>query len=132
MAPIAGELDLIDPRVFDSMMKKKFHSKISIDGCSPSGGGGGTGARVIRIKHPTLTERMHRANFVIFVDRRDGVHVAKNRSSGKTGNVSTKELINILTRILVEHIFDGRMKVFQEGMRWRLKGAINKIVKDGA
>ena len=83
------------------------------------------------IKLPTLTDRMHRANFVIFVDHRDGVHVAKNRY-GPHGKVSTKELVNLLTRILVEHVFDGRMKVFQEGMRWRLKAVINKIVKDGA
>ena len=122
-----NDMDLLDPNKFDKMIKKKFHS-------ITEGGGGGSprlGAKQIRIKHPTLTERMHSANFVIFVDHRKGVHVAKNRY-GPHGEVSTKELINILTRILVEHVFDGRMKVFQEGMRWRLKGVINKIVKDGA
>lgn len=102
----------------DPMKVTKHRMKISSDG------GGGTG-------RPTLKERMHSADFVILVDHRDGVHVAKNRY-GAHGKVSTKELINILTRILVEHVFDGRMKVFQEGMRWRLKAVINKIVKDGA
>jgi hypothetical protein len=113
MGPRATDvvLDPLDPDKFDKALidNKKF-----------------------KITRPTLTERMHNANFVIFVDHRNGVHVAKNRHSGKTGKVSTKELINILTRILVEHIFDGRMIIFQEAMKWRLKAAIKKIVKDGA
>lgn len=83
------------------------------------------------IKRPSQRELLHRANLVLYVDYRDGVTIHKNRW-GPTGKVSTKELISLLTRILVEHVFGGRMKVFQEGMRWRLKGAINKIVKDGA
>ena len=125
MAPRA-DVDLLDPKIFDRLLKRKFHSKISSD----CGGGSGLSSQEIRIKHPTLTERMHSANAVIFIDKK-GVHVAKNRY-GPHGKVSTKDLINIVTRILVEHIFDGRMKLFQEGMHWRLKGAINKIVKDGA
>jgi hypothetical protein len=87
--------------------------------------------KISSTRRPTITERMHKADLAIFVDHKDGVRVVKNRH-GPHGKVSTKELINILTRILVEHVFDGRMKVFQEGMKWRLKGAINKIVKDGA
>jgi len=121
MGPRPGELDLIDPKVFDQKMKKIF-SKSSMDG------GGGSGG--FNITRPTLTERMHGANIVILIDRK-GVHIAKNRY-GPNGKVSTLELIDILTRILVEHVFDGRMKVFQEGMRWRIKGAIKKIVKEGA
>lgn len=111
----------------DPIEQTKINMKASMDGGGPSRSSAGGNL----IKHPTLTERMFRANFVIFVDPRDGVHVAKNRY-GPHGKVSTKDLINVLTRILVEHIFDGRMKLFQEGMRWRLKGVINKIVKDGA
>ena len=83
------------------------------------------------IDRPTRTELLHKATIVLYVDREDGVTIRKNRY-GPTGKVSTKDLINILTRILVEHIFGGRMKLFQESMRLRLKGAINKIVKDGA
>ena len=78
-----------------------------------------------------LMHRLHNADIVLYLDNNDGVYVAKNRW-GETGAVSVRELINILTRILVEHIFDGRMKLFQEMMRVRLKGAIHKIVKDGA
>ena len=84
-----------------------------------------------RFTRPTQRELLYNANLVLYVDRKDGVTIHKNRW-GPHGKVSTKELVNILTRILVEHIFGGRMKLFQEGMRWRLKGAINKIVKDGA
>jgi len=125
MTPTIGELDLIDPTVFDRMMKRKFRTKSDLDAS------GGSSSRSLNIKRPTFTERMHSANMVIFVDRKDGVHVAKNRY-GPHGKVPTKDLINLLTRILVEHVFDGRMRVFQEGMRIRLKGAIKKIVKDGA
>ena len=115
---------ILNPDQFDKVIKRKFSSKVTTEG----GPGGRSNFGITR---PTLTERMHDANFVIFVDHRKGVHVAKNRF-GPNGEVSTKELIEILTRILVEHVFTGRMKVFQEGMRWRLKGAIKKIVKDGA
>ncbi len=108
----------------DPIEQTKINMKVSSDG------GAGL-SRSSEIHRPTHMERLHRANFVIYVDPKNGVHVAKNRY-GPHGKVSTKDLINIVTRILVEHIFDGRMKLFQEGMSWRLKGAINKIVKDGA
>jgi hypothetical protein len=130
-------------------MKKQIFSKVSGDG----GGGGhthqlpgnyfsgvssGQGNHTHSIPShshhnpsPTSLQRHHHANIVLYLDSATGVFVGKNRW-GPNGKVSTKELINILVRILVEHVFDGRMTLFQGMMERRLKGAIKKIVKDGA
>ncbi len=80
---------------------------------------------------PSPVQLLHRSEFVIAADRH-GVEVYKNRFNNKTGNLSTEELINILTRMLTEHIFQGRMKVFQEAMHQKMKEALMKIVKEGA
>ena len=131
-------------------MKKLIYSKISGDG---GGGGGyhnhhvapggfssvsaGPGSHTHSFPShthdpgPFSLQRVHSANIVIYLDHKEGVYVAKNRW-GPSGEVSTKELINTLVRILVEHIFDGRMTLFQGMMERRLKGAIKKIVKEGA
>ena len=97
------------------------HSKASGD-CS----GGG-----YSIKKPSRTLLESRANVVLYVDRTDGVYIHKNRYDGKTGKVNTKDLVNILCHILSEHVFGGNIKLFQEGMRLRLKKAINRIIKKG-
>ncbi len=96
-----------------------LHSKVRIDG-----GGGG------RNRMPSLRDLMYSANVAIYLDQKTGVKVHKNRW-GATGKVSTNQLIEILCLILVEQIFNGRMKLFQEGMRIRLIWAIKKIVKRG-
>ena len=100
-----------------------IHQKASGD-CS---GGGGS----YSLRKPSRTLLETRANVVLYVDRTDGVYIHKNRYDGKTGKVSTKELVNILCHILSEHVFNGNIKLFQEGMRLRLKKAINRIIKKG-
>lgn len=83
-----------------------------------------------KIKHPTMRERMHSANVIIYIDHREGVFVHKNRY-GPTGKICTNDLVNILCHTLAEQVFDGRMIVFQEGMKKKFKKAINKIIKKG-
>ncbi len=83
-----------------------------------------------KIKHPTLMERTHSANVIIYIDHKDGVYVQKNRY-GATGKICTKDLVNILCHTLAEQIFDGRMILFQEGMKKKFKKAINRIIKEG-
>ncbi len=83
-----------------------------------------------KIKRPTPMERTHRATIKLYVDHTDGVHIAKNRY-GPTGNVNTECLVDILSHVLAEQVFDGRMVMFQEGMKRKFKKAINKIIKKG-
>ena len=90
----------------------------------------GCGSGKIKIRRPTQRELLFNANLALYVDHKDGVMIHKNRW-GATGKVNTEELIGILCRILVEHIFDGRMKLFEEGMYIRLKWAVKRIVKRG-
>lgn len=103
----------------------KYQMKVSSDG-------GGISHNRPLIKRPTRNELLYNAELALYVNSRDGkVNIHKNRF-GPTGEVSTKDLIDIVTRILVRQIFGNRMLVFRAGMRLRLKRAINKIVKEGA
>ena len=83
-----------------------------------------------KIKHPTMMECIHNATVIIYIDHKDGVNIHKNRY-GPTGKVCTKDLVNILCHTLAEQVFDGRMIMFQEGMKKKFKKAINKIIKKG-
>lgn len=82
-----------------------------------------------KIKRPTPMERTHHATIKLYVDRRDGVYIAKNRY-GPTGNVNTECLVDILSHVLAEQVFDGRMIMFQEGMKIKFIKAITKIIKE--
>ncbi len=83
-----------------------------------------------QIKRPTRMERTHSATVIIYIDHNDGVYIGKNRY-GPTGKICTKDLVNILCHTLAEQVFDGRMIMFQEGMKKKFKKAINKIIKKG-
>lgn len=83
-----------------------------------------------KIKHPTTLERDHRASLIIYVDHKDGVHIAKNRY-GPTGNVDTECLVDILSHVLAEQVFDGRTIIFQEGLKKEIKKAINQVIEKG-
>ena len=98
-----------------------LHEKSSTDG----GGGGG-----FKIKRPTQRELLYNALLAIYVDRKDGVQIHKNAINGITGNPSTEDLVPILCRVLVEHVFDGRMALFQAGMQKKLERAVNRIIKE--
>jgi len=83
-----------------------------------------------KIKRPSPMERTYRANIKLYVDHSNGVHIAKNRY-GPTGKVKTKDLIDIICYILTEHVFDGKIKLFQEGMiEESLKPAIYKVLEE--
>ena len=82
-----------------------------------------------KIKRPTPLERTHSASLILYVDRIDGVHIAKNRY-GPSGNVNTECLVDILSHILAEQVFDGRMVMFQEGMKIKLIKAMTKIIEE--
>ena len=83
-----------------------------------------------KIKHPTTLERTHRASLILYVDHKDGVHISKNRY-GAVGKVNTECLVDILSHVLAEQVFDGRTIIFQEGMKIKLIKVINKIIKEG-
>jgi hypothetical protein len=79
----------------------------------------------------TRPERLvEQADVAIIASRREGVNVIKNRYFGKTGKVEdTDELIVLLCRILVEHIFKGRMTMFQEAMKERMVKSLRRKLK---
>lgn len=83
-----------------------------------------------RIKRPTYMEKLYGSTLVIMVDYENGVTIEKNRH-GNCGKPSTKELVDILCHILASHVHDGRMMLFQEGLKTYLKKAVNKVLKKG-
>jgi hypothetical protein len=89
-----------------------------------------TSPNSFKIKRPGTLERTHRANLIMYVDHKDGVHIAKNRY-GPTGNVNTECLVNILSHILAEQVFDGRTIIFQEGLKKEIEKAINQVIEKG-
>jgi len=100
-----------------------IHSKESGD--CPSGGGG------LAITRPTKREREYRAEIILYLDRKDGVYIKKSRY-GNSGKVNTEELVDVLCHVLSSHVFfNSKIKLFQEGMKHRLKRAINRIIKKG-
>jgi hypothetical protein len=101
-----------------------LETKAIIDGFS---GGGGSSSNHLKIKRPTLTERMHKADAVIFVDQKDGVYIAKNRY-GTHGKIPTPELTKLLSSILVHNIFDGKLKIFQEGLKQQIEESIKHTI----
>lgn len=84
-----------------------------------------------RIKRPTLTELMYQMDVVLGVDRFGQIEVMKNRY-GNPGTVTdVKQIVDMLSLILVKHLFNNKMKIFQEGMRDSIKEAIEKIIEEG-
>lgn len=74
--------------------------------------------------------QLQEADVAITATSGEGVNVIKNRYFGKTGIVEdTDELIVLLCRILVEHIFKGRMTMFQEAMKERMVKSLRRKLK---
>jgi len=86
--------------------------------------------RSYKIKRPTLNEKVYSADIIIFLDHIHGIDIYKNRY-GQHGKNTTEELVEILSLILTEHLFNGRLKLFQAGMQTKIKTAINKVIERG-
>jgi len=97
-------------------------------------GGGSVGGVASELsaarKYSSPTQRLFRATFALYVDKDDGVRIVKNRY-GEAGKVSNSYLVDSLCDILVQQVFNGKMLVFQEGMKQQLKEGIKKIIKEG-
>jgi len=97
-------------------------------------GGGSVGGVASELsaarKYSSPTQRLFRATFALYVDKDDGVRIVKNRF-GEVGKVSTSKLVDCLSDILVQQVFEERMLIFQEGMKQQLKQGIKKIIKEG-
>ena len=108
----------------------RIFAKISMDG----GGGGGSGS--FRIKRPTVTESLHKAEKVLSIDRDQTIRVLKNRH-GPNGKIEIDEMIEFVADMIVKHKFQGSMDMFQETMKMKiietLKGIVygNNIIPKG-
>ena len=79
---------------------------------------------------PSFSMMLYEANIVISLDREHNISILKDRYSGINKNLSTAEVIEMLSRILSLYIFKGRMKIFQEAMKTQLIERINDIISN--
>lgn len=80
----------------------------------------------------SFTMKMYQASIVISLAREGKIEIIKNRwGPPKTEDVSTEEVIDIITTILAKHLFCDRMDIFQEGLKQQLIEVINKTIKGG-
>lgn len=74
-------------------------------------------------------ELLRRSIFLLGLMPDNHVVLHKNRYGKTKGQLNLDETIEILTDIIVRVKFDGRMDLFQEGMKKQLKEAITSIVQ---
>jgi hypothetical protein len=77
----------------------------------------------------SITMKLYNATIMLSLDHRDKVEIIKNRHG--SNEVTSENLIELLTEILVKHIFSGGMDMFQESMKNELKKAIYQTLEGG-
>lgn len=73
----------------------------------------------------------YKANIIVSIDYKSKLNVIKNRYSPEKGNISLYEAVEIFSDMLSQAAFDGRMDMFQEGMKIQLIDTITKTLKGG-
>lgn len=79
-------------------------------------------------KRLSEVELLRTSVFLLGLMQNNRVVLHKNRYGVVKGQLTLNETIEILTDIIVRVKFDGRMDLFQEGMKKQLKEAITSIV----
>lgn len=76
---------------------------------------------------------LYNANIVLSLDNRSNINILKNRFKefNREDDIPLEKAIDILTEMITIHIFKGRVKLFQEGMKIELIKSINKTIKEG-
>jgi len=101
-----------------------INSKISSDG------GGGSYAIASTSGH-SGNQKMYEANIVISLDHKNRINIIKSRFEKPKSNLNKDEIIEVLIDTLCKYLYDGRMDVFQEGMKIQLKDAVKRTLKGG-
>ncbi|MFW9871843.1 MAG: hypothetical protein ACFFG0_01990 [Candidatus Thorarchaeota archaeon] len=83
----------------------------------------------VRDYRQSFTMKLYEANVMVSLNHKGKVEILKSRYG--SNEVTTENLIDALTEILVKHIFNGGMDMFQESMKNELKKAIYKTLKGG-
>lgn len=82
---------------------------------------------------PSNLERTHQAHKIVSLGRYGKVDIWKNRGGPTGDDVSVDDLVEVMSDILANNIFRGRMKLFKEHFRQDVKKAIyREITAKGA
>lgn len=73
----------------------------------------------------------YKSNIIVSIDYKSKLNLIKDRYRGNTGEVSLYEAVEIFSDMLSQAAFDGRMVMFQEGMKIQLIDTITKTLKGG-
>ena len=68
---------------------------------------------------------------IIGIDNQSKINIMKNIFKPKKGELSLYEAVEIFSEMLSKAAFDGKMDMFQEGMKIQLIDAITKTIKGG-
>lgn len=83
---------------------------------------------IIKEKPYSETEILRRSMFILALMYDNTPVLHKNRFGVVNGKLTLDETIDVVSELLVRVKLDGRMDLFQEGMKTQLKEAINSIV----
>ena len=78
----------------------------------------------------TLTG-LYEANIAIVLNHLNQIDIIKHRHEKREKNLSIDKTIDVMMDMLCRMIFNGRMELFQEGMKIKLCEALNEILKEG-
>ena len=82
--------------------------------------------------HQSSMMMHYTANIIISIDYNSRLNLIKDRFRPKKGDISLFEAVEIFSDMLCQAAFDGRMEIFQEGMKIQLIDTITKTIKEGS
>lgn len=83
------------------------------------------------IKEPATITGLYESIIAIVLDHKNQINIIKHRYASKEQNLSINTTIDVMMDMLCRMIFNGRMELFQEGMKIKLCEALNEILKEG-
>ena len=79
----------------------------------------------------SIMDKIYNANIVLSIEHNGTIHVIKNRY-GSYGMKSLDTIIDLMSRMLACTVFNGKLEIFQEGLKVQLVEAIAKVlIKEG-
>ncbi|MFX1340842.1 MAG: hypothetical protein ACFFDK_19685 [Promethearchaeota archaeon] len=97
---------------------------------SCEGGGGSSG---VKVRRPSLREKMYMSNYVISLRNLVGgkgvvFDIFKNRYDRRVGEVSLEDAVDVISNMLATAKLQNSNELFQTNLQLRLKEVISKVL----
>ena len=77
----------------------------------------------------TGLKQLHESTIIISINYKNELYCLKNRT-GKYGEITLEEAKELMMDMLCKKIYDGRLDMFQDGLKRELIKAINKVIDE--